>query len=118
LFSIIQAVAIPKIHSLEIIKACYPAGSITGCPKIRAMEYIQRFEKRNRHVYTGSIGYFSQNGDFNFNVAIRTLIFKEEELRVQLGGAIVIDSEPENEYEETLDKGLSIFNAIGFNPHE
>lgn len=118
LFSIIQAVAIPKIHSLEIIKACYPAGSITGCPKIRAMEYIQRFEKRNRHVYTGSIGYFSQNGDFNFNVAIRTLIFKGEELRIQLGGAIVIDSEPENEYEETLDKGLSIFNAIGFNPHE
>lgn len=107
-----RAAAKAACAPLPLLRACFPGGSITGCPKLRAMEVILRLEGRSRGIYTGSIGYFSCNGDFDFNIAIRTLFLTPEYVEVQLGGAIVYDSTPENEYNETLQKGASIFKAL------
>jgi len=113
LLSVIHSLAIPNMHFIEIIRSCFPGGSITGCPKLRAMHVINALEKRARGIYTGSIGYISGNGDFDFNIAIRTLTWTEDSLNIQLGGAIVSDSDPQKEYEETLHKGASIFRTLG-----
>ncbi len=113
LLSIIHSEAKPKLHTLDIIRHCFPGGSITGCPKLRAMEVINELEKRPRGVYTGSIGTIAGNGDFDLNIAIRTMVATPGSIQVQLGGGIVIDSIPQNEYEETLHKGSSIFKALG-----
>lgn len=101
------------LHPIDIIRAAFPGGSITGCPKLRAMEVIAELEERPRGIYTGSIGYFSSNGDFDFNIAIRTLLCKENLVEVQLGGAIVVDSDPQKEYEEVFHKGATLFQALG-----
>lgn len=113
LLSIIQAQARPNLHPVEMIRACFPGGSITGCPKLRAMERIAELEKRPRGIYTGSIGYLSGNGDFDFNIAIRTLVQKGDEIELQVGGAITSDSDPQAEYEETLHKGASMLRVLG-----
>ena len=76
-------------HPLDLIQASFPGGSITGCPKLRAMEVIQDLEQRQRGVYTGSIGYFTSSGDFDLNIAIRTLFFEEGQLTMQAGGGII-----------------------------
>ena len=92
LLSIIRSTVRKVLKPLEIIRACFPAGSITGCPKIRAMEVIDMLESRPRGIYTGSIGYITEKGDFDLNIAIRTLIIEEGSYSLQLGGGIVIDS--------------------------
>lgn len=112
MLSVIRSVADPSLEPLEIIRACFPGGSITGCPKLRSMEVIHQLEQRARGIYTGSIGYFTGLGDFDFNIAIRTLLWQKKEVSVQLGGAIVSDSIPEREYEETLHKGESLFRSL------
>lgn len=112
LLSIIRSQIKPDLIPLEIVRSCFPGGSITGCPKLRAMEVIDALEERARDVYTGSIGYFTGNGDFDLNIAIRTLIFENHSFSLQLGGGIVIDSNPEQEYQETLLKGASIFHIL------
>ncbi|MFQ5729071.1 MAG: aminodeoxychorismate synthase component I [Waddliaceae bacterium] len=112
LLSIICSEAKPEIHPLDVIRSCFPGGSITGCPKLRAMEVIDELEQSARGIYTGSIGYLAHNGDFDFNIAIRTLLWEEDSIEVFLGGAIVADSDPRQEYEETLHKGASIFKAL------
>ena len=116
LYSVVSSQALPDLHSLEILRACFPGGSITGCPKLSAMELIAELEQRSRGIYTGAIGYIASNGDFDFNIAIRTLTVADNMLSIQLGGAIVADSDPEKEYQETLHKGQSIFKALSFNP--
>lgn len=93
------------IHPLKIVQACFPAGSITGCPKISSMKLIHRIEKRARHLYCGSIGYLTAQGDFDFSVAIRTATLKDNQLELQVGGAITYDSDLVAEYEETQAKG-------------
>lgn len=113
LVSIIRSKALPDLHPLDIIRTCFPGGSITGCPKQSAIHLIAELEQRTRGVYTGAIGYITGNGDFDFNIAIRTLSFTDHEAEIQLGGAVVADSDPEKEYEETLHKGESIFKALG-----
>lgn len=112
LLSIILSKAKPSLHPVDIVRSAFPGGSITGCPKLRAMEVIYDLEKRPRGIYTGSIGYFACNGDFDFNIAIRTILCKNKLLDIQLGGAVVIDSIPHKEYEETLYKGDSIFKIL------
>jgi para-aminobenzoate synthetase component 1 len=116
LFSIVKSKALPGLHSVDILRACFPGGSITGCPKLSAIEVIAQLENRARGLYTGSIGYFAGNGDFDFNIAIRTLTIMEDHINVQLGGAIVADSDAREEYEETLHKGASIFKALEVDP--
>jgi para-aminobenzoate synthetase/4-amino-4-deoxychorismate lyase len=88
----------------EIFKAMFPSGSITGAPKIRTMQIIREMEQTPRGIYTGAIGYISPNGSSAFNVAIRTLVLKDGEARMGVGGGIVADSEPSEEYRECLLK--------------
>ena len=92
---------------IDLLKSCFPGGSITGAPKIRAMELIDELEPTNRGVYTGAIGYFGFDGTMDLNIAIRTCILKEGRAYFHAGGGIVADSEPEAEYQETLDKASS-----------
>lgn len=111
LLSIIRSQAC-DFKPLELIRTCFPGGSITGCPKLKAMECIQTLEKSPRGVYTGSLGYITGRGEFDLNIAIRTLVFAGDKIHLQLGGGIVIDSNPEQEYQETLFKGDSIFKVL------
>ncbi|MHC4165267.1 MAG: aminodeoxychorismate synthase component I [Planctomycetota bacterium] len=97
----------------SLIKATFPGGSITGAPKIRAMEIIEELEPHARAVYTGSIGYVSFHGRMDLNIAIRTMLKKDGRVYLQFGGGIVADSDPVLEYEETLHKGKALFEALG-----
>lgn len=112
LISVIKSQAKEDISPVNLLRSIFPGGSITGCPKQSAIKSIHRHEKRPRCIYTGSIGYFTSQGDFDFNIAIRTLLHQNDTLTCSLGGAIVADSLPENEYNETLAKGASIFKAL------
>ena len=102
----------PGRDLIDLLKATFPGGSITGAPKIRSMEIIDELEPTARSVYTGSIGYIGQAGCHDFNIAIRTMIITGGRVYFQVGGGIVADSEPEAEYQETLDKGLAMFKAV------
>jgi para-aminobenzoate synthetase / 4-amino-4-deoxychorismate lyase len=93
-----------RLSYYEIFKAMFPSGSITGAPKIRTMQIIHEMEQTPRGIYTGAIGYISPNGSSTFNVAIRTLVLKDGEARMGVGGGIVADSEPSEEYRECLLK--------------
>lgn len=96
----------------DLISATFPGGSITGAPKKRAMEIIDELEKDRRSIYTGSIGYIDLNGNAMFNIAIRTILYEKGNIFLNLGGGIVYDSNPESEYNETLQKGKAIFEAL------
>jgi len=98
----------------DCIKACFPGGSMTGAPKIRAMEIIEELETVKRGIYSGSLGYLSFSGEADLNIIIRTLIAAKEKLYLQVGGAIVADSEPEKEYEETWQKAMPVLEAVGW----
>jgi para-aminobenzoate synthetase component I len=112
LLSLITAEVRPSIHPVDVIRQVFPGGSITGCPKIRAMEIIAEIEDSTRGIYTGAIGYFTGQRGFDFSIAIRTLDFVDDKINLRLGGAIVADSCPMKEYEETLHKGRSIFETL------
>jgi para-aminobenzoate synthetase component 1 len=103
---------------IDLLKASFPGGSITGAPKVRAMEIIDELEPTRRSVYTGSIGYLSFSGEMDINIVIRTFIVKDGRAYFQVGGAIVYDSEPEAEYIETLDKGRALIQALGLGDRE
>lgn len=100
-------------ESVEIVKACYPMGSMTGAPKIRAMQAIEELENYRRGIYSGAIGYFTPEGDFDFSVVIRTAIIKNKLLCYAVGGAIVSDSDPEEERNETWLKAEALLKAVG-----
>jgi para-aminobenzoate synthetase component I len=99
---------------IDIIKSVFPGGSITGAPKIRAMEIIDSLEPTARNIYTGSIGYISLDGTMDLNIAIRTFVIKKKKFYYNVGGGIVEDSIPESEYQETLDKGLALKETLEF----
>ncbi|GIW88691.1 MAG: aminodeoxychorismate synthase, component I [Isosphaeraceae bacterium] len=99
------------IGPVEVVAAMFPGGSITGAPKIRAMEIIDELERSRRSLYTGAIGYYSR-GASGFSIAIRTLLVEGEVVSYQVGGGIVADSDPEAEYEETLHKGRGLREAL------
>ena len=96
----------------DIIRAIFPGGSITGAPKIRAMEIIEELEPHKRGLYTGSIGYMGFDGAWDFNIVIRTILLKDGKAFVHAGGGIVADSIPESEYKETLDKADALFRVL------
>lgn len=102
----------PKMDRVDIIKACFPGGSITGCPKIRAMQIIEELEPNRRGVYTGSLGYLSFNGTMDFNILIRSFFKKNQDVYFGVGGGIVYDSKPELEYQETLVKAEALKRAL------
>lgn len=96
----------------DLLEACSPCGSITGCPKIRSMEIIDELEPTRRSIYTGTLGYISFTGIIDFNVLIRTILMLPDQLVFQVGGGIVADSDPEKEYEETLVKAEGINQTL------
>jgi len=98
----------------DIMKAAFPGGSITGAPKIRAMEIIDELEPTVRSVYTGSVGYIGIDGTMDLNIVIRTFVIKGNKFYYNVGGGIVEDSVPEDEYNETLDKGIALKETLKF----
>ncbi|NSW89571.1 MAG: aminodeoxychorismate synthase component I [Firmicutes bacterium] len=112
LVSTIQGEMREDCDVIDCIMAAFPGGSITGAPKIRAMEIIDELEPTQRNVYTGSIGYIGLNGDIDLNIVIRTIICKDNKSYFQVGGGIVWDSDPELEYEETLHKAKALIEAL------
>ncbi|MBI2252600.1 MAG: aminodeoxychorismate synthase component I, partial [Armatimonadetes bacterium] len=112
LISIIKGKLKKDKDIIDLIKSTFPGGSITGVPKIRAMEIIEELEPVKRGVYTGAIGYLSFHNTLDLNIAIRTFLFKNNKVYFQAGGGIVIDSKPEDEYQETLDKAKIFLQTL------
>jgi para-aminobenzoate synthetase component 1 len=108
----VKATLADRKDVFDALAALFPGGSITGAPKVRAMEIIEELEPTRRGAYCGSIGYIGFDGNAEFNIAIRSLHLKDGQLDYQVGGGIVWDSEPEAEYQETLDKARAIREAI------
>jgi para-aminobenzoate synthetase component 1 len=100
------------VGSVDILRAAFPGGSISGCPKIRAIEIIDELEPTRRHVYTGAIGFFAPDGDFTLNIAIRTMTVAGNQVHYQVGSGLVADSNPEKEYEETIQKAAGMRTAM------
>ncbi len=100
--------------SLKALRDCFPMGSMTGAPKVMAMELIERYERSRRGLYSGAVGYFDPNGDFDFNVVIRSVLYNASTgyVSTQVGGAIVFDSIPEQEYEECMVKVDAMMRAL------
>ena len=95
-----------------IVKALFPGGTITGCPKVRCMEIISELEQMPREAYTGSVGYISNNGKMDFNILIRSFIQKDKTLSFRAGAGIVYDSDPENELAETKHKAQGLLKVF------
>ena len=112
LVSIVEGRLPEHCRHMDILKAVFPGGSITGCPKVRAMEIIEELETVKRNIYTGSIGYVGLNGTMDLNIAIRTAIRKGDKLYLSVGGGIVYGSEPEAEYMETIHKGETFLQLL------
>ena len=102
----------PELSAIDVLRATFPAGTVSGAPKIRAMEIIDELEPINRGIYAGAIGYLSWGGNMDTAIAIRTAIIKNNTLHIQVGGGIVADSVPASEWEETMNKGRAIFTAV------
>jgi anthranilate synthase component 1 len=98
--------------AIDVLRATFPAGTVSGAPKIRAMEIIDELEPVKRGIYAGAIGYLSWNGNMDTAIAIRTAVIKDDTLHIQAGAGIVADSVPENEWKETMNKGRAIFRAV------
>jgi para-aminobenzoate synthetase component I len=110
--SIVKGELDPGMDAVDLLRATFPGGSITGCPKIRAMEVIDELEPVRRHLYTGSIGYVGFDGTMDLSIAIRTATFMGGKAVFSVGGGIVFDSDPASEFEETLHKGRTLMNAL------
>lgn len=117
LVSTVEGVPAPGCHAVDILRGCFPGGSITGAPKVRAMQIIEGCEPFRRGVYCGAIGYFGFDGRMDTNVAIRTMVRKDDRLYAWAGGGIVADSNADAEYQESLDKAsglLAVLSPAGF----
>jgi anthranilate synthase component 1 len=102
----------PGLTAIDVLRATFPAGTLTGAPKIRAMEIIDELEPVKRGIYGGAVGYLSWSGNMDMAIAIRTAVIKESTLHIQAGGGIVADSIPSREWEETLNKRRAVFRAV------
>lgn len=96
----------------DVMKACFPAGTVSGAPKIRAMEIIDELEPERRGPYAGAVGYFGFSGNMDFCITIRTFVMQGDDLWVQAGAGVVFDSDPEKEYEETINKSMGLRRAV------
>ncbi len=112
LLSTVEAEVKRDSDPVKIIKACFPMGSMTGAPKVSVMKAIDRLEKTSRGIYSGCIGYISPENDFDFNVVIRTAIIKNGKIYYQVGGAITSDSDPGQEWDETLLKAKALTDIL------
>jgi para-aminobenzoate synthetase component 1 len=112
LVSVIQAKLSPQHDIVSLLKSCFPGGSITGAPKIRAMEIIDEIEGVRRGPYCGSIGYISGKSHMDLSILIRTIVIKDDNISIHSGGAITLDSDPEQEYAETMTKVETLLNVV------
>jgi para-aminobenzoate synthetase component 1 len=114
MISTVTGVLRPDVHPVTAIQRAFPMGSMTGAPKVMAMQLIERYENTRRGLYSGAVGYFTPEGDFDFNVVIRSILYEAQTgyLSMQVGGAIVYDSVPEQEYEECLLKAEAMLKAL------
>lgn len=101
-----------EMNAIDVLRSTFPAGTVSGAPKIRAMEIIDELEPVKRGVYSGAVGYISWNGNMDTAIAIRTAVIKDKTLHIQAGAGIVADSVPKNEWDETMNKGRAIFKAV------
>ena len=108
----VQGTLTPGKNGFDVFRATFPAGTVSGAPKIRAMEIIEELEPSRRGFYAGVVGYFSFLGNMDTCITIRSILVKDGRAYVQAGGGVVADSDPEKEYEETLHKAQAIFKAI------
>lgn len=111
LVSNVEGVLKPELDAIEVLKATFPAGTVSGASKVRAMEIIDELEPSKRGIYAGAVGYLSFNGDMDLAIAIRTAVIKEGVLYVQSGGGLVADSVPASEWTETQNKARAILRA-------
>lgn len=102
----------PDCSPIDVLRATFPAGTLSGAPKIRAMEIIDELEPVKRGVYGGAVGYLSWNGNMDTAIAIRTAVIKDQVLHIQAGAGVVADSIPRNEWDETMNKGRAVFKAV------
>jgi anthranilate synthase component 1 len=102
----------PSRDAFDVFRATFPAGTVSGAPKIRAMEIIEELERHQRGPYAGAVGYFSFSGNMDFCITIRTMLIKNKKIFVQAGAGIVADSKPDREYQETVNKALGMVKAI------
>jgi anthranilate synthase component 1 len=100
------------LDAFDVLAACFPAGTVSGAPKVRAMEIIEELEPTRRGPYAGSVGYFSYSGNMDMCITIRTLIMKDSKVYVQAGAGIVADSQPDMEYRETVNKAKGMMKAV------
>ncbi|MBB6630738.1 chorismate-binding protein [Clostridium algidicarnis] len=100
------------LNAYDALRICAPAGTVSGAPKVRALEIIEEFENEKRGIYAGAIGYLGFNGSMDTCIAIRTIVFKDNMAYIQAGAGIVEDSNPESEYEETLNKARALMECI------
>ncbi|MEM7467942.1 MAG: chorismate-binding protein, partial [Pseudomonadota bacterium] len=100
-----------KHDGLDVLKASFPAGTLSGAPKLRALEIIEELEPDQRGIYSGAIGYLGWHGNLDTAIAIRTAIIKDQHVYVQAGAGIVADSDPDSEWQETLNKARGVFVA-------
>jgi len=108
----VEGILKPDLDCFDLFMSAFPAGTVTGAPKIRAMEIIQELEPTPRGPYAGAVGYFGFNGNMDFCITIRTIAVERDRLTIQVGAGIVADSSPEAEYEETLRKAAAMFKCI------
>ena len=101
-----------ELGPLDVLRATFPAGTLSGAPKIRATEIIDELEHTKRGVYGGAVGYIGFNGDMDTAIAIRTAVIKDQRLYVQAGAGIVADSVPQSEWDETMNKARAVFRAV------
>ena len=102
----------PKFSLFETLMSGFPAGTVSGAPKIKAMELIDKMEKNKRKLYAGGIGYFSPNSEFDTCIALRTALIKKDKIYVQAGAGVVADSKPDKEYMETVNKAKALMSAV------
>lgn len=102
---------LPGLDAMDVLRATFPAGTVSGAPKIRAMEIIDELEPVKRGVYSGAVGYLAWNGNMDTAIAIRTAVIKDDVLHIQAGAGVVYDSVPQSEWDETMNKGRAVFRA-------
>lgn len=112
LVSNVQGILRKELDAFNVLEACFPAGTVTGAPKVRAMEIIEELEPIRRGPYAGAVGYISYSGNMDTCITIRTLLIKGNKIYVQAGAGIVADSIPEKEYEETVNKAMGMMKAV------
>jgi anthranilate synthase component 1 len=112
LVSSVRGVARDGTSSFDVLRACFPAGTVSGAPKVRAMQIIRELEGRRRNVYAGGVGYFDFSGNMDMCIAIRTVVFRGNRATIGVGAGIVANSDPSLEYDETRDKARVLLAAL------